>query len=257
MALRRAQPQGRLRLHQLNMSCLENMRGLLPSSMLDWPGRVCSVLFLGGCNFRCPYCHNAELLEAGGSEDNVAWDDLEFFLRQRAGWIDGVSITGGEPTIHEDLPELCARLKGTGQPVKVDSNGSRPRMLADLISRGLADFVAMDVKTSLERYAEVVRMPLDPMNIAESIDVIIASGVEHEFRCTVVPGLVGLEDLESLAPRMQGARVLVLQQFSPGKTLDASLSGMKGYADEVLLEWAEKLSRAVPTQVRGLVGSVS
>jgi pyruvate formate lyase activating enzyme len=238
------------------MSCLENMRGLLPSSMLDWPGKICTVLFLGGCNFRCPYCHNAELLEEGGASNAIAWEELAFFLGEREGWIDGVSITGGEPTIHDDLPLLCARLRELGMAVKVDSNGSRPRLLAELFSRGLVDFVAMDLKTSLERYPLVARRPVDPLRIGASIDAIIASGVEHEFRCTVVPGLVGLEDLESLAERAYGAEMFVLQQFRSGKTLDPDFAGAKGYADEVLLEWAEKLSRLVPTRARGLVGNL-
>lgn len=233
------------------------MRGLLPSSMLDWPGKICAVLFLGGCNFRCPYCHNPELLERGGGQDTISWDDLELFLCERAGWIDGVSITGGEPTVHDDLPELCARIKEIGLAVKIDSNGSRPQSLADLIARGLVDFVAMDVKTSLRKYPLVVRGPVDPLLIGESIDTIIGSGVEHEFRCTVVPGLVGLEDLESIAQRLCGAEALILQQFRSGKTLDPDFSGARGYADEILLAWAERLSHTLPTRVRGLVGAMS
>lgn len=229
------------------------MRGLLPSSMLDWPGKICAVLFLGGCNFRCPYCHNPELLEAGQAGDNIAWDELVLYLRERRGWLDGVSVTGGEPTIHDDLPSLCAGLKEAGMAVKVDSNGSRPRLLAEMLSEGLLDFVAMDLKTSLERYPQVVRRPVDPSRIEESMDAIISSGVAHEFRCTVVPGLVGLEDLESLAERACGAVSFVLQQFRSGTTLDPAYSDAKGYDDEVLLDWAEKLSRRVPTRVRGLV----
>ncbi|MEW6553015.1 MAG: anaerobic ribonucleoside-triphosphate reductase activating protein [Actinomycetota bacterium] len=237
------------------MACFENMRGLLPSSMLDWPGKICAVLFLGGCNFCCPYCHNPELLAEGGPAETIAWDDLAFFLRERSGWLDGVSITGGEPTIHDDLPLLCGRLKAMGMAVKIDSNGSRPRLLAEMLSDGLVDFVAMDLKASLARYPQVVRRPVDPGRIGESIRAIIASGVEHEFRCTVVPGLVGLEDLESLARRLEGAASLVLQQFRSERTLEPGYAGRKGYADEVLLDWSEKLSRTVPTRVRGLVGA--
>ena len=228
----------------------------MPSSMLDWPGKICAVLFLGGCNFRCPYCHNPELLEDTDPAEVIAWDDLSFFLRQRKGWLDGVSITGGEPTVHGDLPLLCERLKELGMAVKIDSNGSHPRVLAGIFASGLADFVAMDLKTSLRGYPEVVRRPVDPRRIGESIETIIGSGVAHEFRCTVVPGLVGLEDLESLARGLEGAAVLVLQQFRSDRTLDPAYTGARGYTDEVLLEWAERLSRLVPTQTRGLVGAV-
>ena len=237
------------------MSSLENMRGLLPSSMLDWPGKVCAVLFLGGCNFRCPYCHNPELLTAGEAGERVDWEDLAGYLRERRGWLDGVSITGGEPTIHDDLPLLCARLRELDMAVKVDSNGSRPLLLQEMLSRGLLDFVAMDLKTSLHRYAQVTRRPVDPARIEASIDAIIASGVPHEFRCTVVPGLVGLEDLESLANRASGAQSFVLQQFRAGRTLDPAYERAHAYEEEVLLEWAEKLSRLVPTRVRGLVSN--
>jgi pyruvate formate lyase activating enzyme len=237
------------------MSCFENMRGLLPSSMLDWPGKICAVLFLGGCNFRCPYCHNPELLGDTDPTEIIDWDDLAFFLRERAGWLDGVSVTGGEPTLHGDLPLLCEKLKELGMAVKIDSNGSHPRLLSGIFTEGLADFVAMDLKSSLQRYPQVVRRPVDPLRIGESIDAIIGSGIEHEFRCTVVPGLVGLEDLESLARRLEGAAVLILQQFRSDRTLEPSYAGARGYADEVLLDWADKLSRLLPTRVRGLVGA--
>jgi pyruvate formate lyase activating enzyme len=236
------------------MPCFENMRGFLPTSMLDWPGKICSVLFLAGCNFRCPYCHNPDLLEVVRGEDSIAWEELACYLSDRSGWIDGVSITGGEPTIHDDLGELCAKLRELGTLVKVDTNGSRPRLLADILSRGLVDFVAMDLKTSLDRYPQVIRRPVDVGRIAESIDTIINSGIEHEFRCTVVPGLVGLEDLESLVERAAGGRALVLQQFRSERTLDAAYANARGYPEEVLLEWADKLSRSLPTSVRGLVG---
>jgi len=229
------------------------MRAFQPSSMLDWPGKICSVLFLSGCNFRCPYCHNPELIEAGEAADNIAWDDLARYLNERKGWIDGVSITGGEPTIHADLPRLCESLRDLGMAVKLDTNGSRPRLLAEMLSRGLVDFVAMDLKTSIERYAEVTRRPVDPSCIGDSIDAIIGSGVEHEFRCTVVPGLVGLEDLESLAERIAGARKFVLQQFRSETTLDPAYAGAVGYPEETMMKWAEALSRQVSTQVRGLV----
>lgn len=237
------------------MSCFENMRGLLPSSMLDWPGKICAVLFLAGCNFRCPYCHNPELLEGDDVADAIAWEDLASYLSDRSGWIDGVSITGGEPTIHADLPLLCTRLRESGMMVKVDTNGSRPRLLGQLIAEGLVDFVAMDLKTSLDRYPQVVRRPVDPKSIAESIDAILTSGVEHEFRCTVVPGLVGFEDLESISKRATGAKAFILQQFNSNSALDPDYSGASGYPEEVLLEWAERLSLLIPTRVRGLIGA--
>lgn len=233
------------------MSCFDDLRGLLPASMLDWPGKLCSVLFLGGCNFRCPYCHNPELLAPAAPGELLDWEDIGDYLRGRKGWIDGVSVTGGEPTLHEDLPELLRRVRGLGMLVKLDTNGSRPRVLKRVIAEGLVDCVAMDVKTSLERYRLVAGGRVDAADIEESIEAVISSGLEHEFRCTVVPGLVELDDLKGLARRLRGAEVLVLNQFDSRITLDPDYRGRPGYPDELLARWAEELSRDVNTRVRG------
>ena len=232
----------------------ESIRGVLPNSLLDWPGKICAVLFLGGCNFRCPYCHNPELMEMGGTPESISWDDLRLFLKERTGWLDGVSITGGEPTIHADLPHLCHKIRDQGMKVKLDTNGSNPRMLRQILSEGLLDYVSMDLKTSFEKYFQVVRRPVDPDRIRESMEVIISCGVEHEFRSTIVPGLVELSDLRSLAMEMMGAQVLVLQQFRSDKTMDPHFTGRSPYPEEVLLDWADELTSFLPTKVRGLVG---
>jgi pyruvate formate lyase activating enzyme len=236
------------------MSCLENLRGFLPNSMLDWPGKICTVLFLSGCNFRCPYCHNPELVEEGGTASIVSWVELSTFLEKRAGWIDGVSITGGEPTLHSDLPQLCRGLRDLGMLVKIDTNGSRPRMLEGMLRESLLNSVSMDLKTSIKKYPQVVRRPVNTASIEESINIILSSAVEYEFRCTVVPGLVELSDLWSLAKVVAGARGLVLQQFRPDITLDPVFAMRKAYPDGLLLEWADELSSLLPTRVRGLVG---
>ena len=138
--------------------------------------------------------------------------------------------------------------------VKLDTNGSHPSRLQGLLAGGYLDFVAMDIKTSTARYHEVAGRRVRVGHIEESIDAVIGSGIEHEFRCTVVPGLVNLTDLEWIARRVTGSRGLVLQQFNPGKTLDPAYSDRKGYEEETLREWADRLSRWVRTSVRGLVG---
>lgn len=233
------------------MSCFDNLRGLLPASMLDWPGKLCSVLFLGGCNFRCPYCHNPELVKPAGPGETLGWEDVEGYLRGRAGWIDGVSVTGGEPTLHDDLPRLCRKLRDLGMLVKLDTNGSRPRLLRRIIEEGLVDYVAMDVKTSLARYSRAAGIQVNPGDIEDAVDAVITSGLEHEFRCTVVPGLVEFEDLLAVAERLAGARVLVLNQFRSQCTLDPAYEGMPGYPGDLLQEWARELSRWVDTRIRG------
>ena len=234
------------------MSFIENARGFLPSSMLDWPGKICTVLFLNGCNFRCPYCHNPDLVNGRKIPNEVSWSRLAFFLSQRRGWIDGVSISGGEPTLNSELSDLCRKIKGISMLVKVDTNGSRPRVIKELLNRGVVDHLSMDVKTSLARYPEVVMRPVDMDSIMESIDTIICSGIEHEFRCTVVPGLVDYQDLESIASMLRGAEALMLQQFRPEKTLLPEYQTLKPYPDELIIEWADKLNAILPTRSRGL-----
>lgn len=232
---------------------VERLYGLLPASMLDWPGRLAAVFFLSGCNFRCPYCHNPELVEPQG-EEGFYWSELESFLAEREGWLDGVVITGGEPTLYRDLPELCRRLKRMGLGVKLDTNGSRPEVLRGLLEGGLVDFVALDVKTSWERYPLVVRRPVpldEPAErVRESIRWVISWGGEHEFRCTVVPGVVEEEDLWALAETLRGGRKLVLQGFRSDNTLDPEWRGREGYPPERLHHWARELSRFLPVEVR-------
>ncbi len=233
---------------------LDRLYGFLPASMLDWPGRLVSVLFVSGCNFRCPYCHNPELVKPQ-EEGGFFWSELEGFFNEREGWLDGVVITGGEPTLYPDLPELCRRLKGAGLGVKLDTNGSRPEALQRLLEEGLVDFVAMDVKTSWARYPMVVRrpFPVDELSerLKESVSLILKWGGEHEFRCTVVPDLVEEEDLWAIADSLRGGSKLVLQAFRSEKTLDPGWKGRKGYPPERLHFWAEKLSGILPVEVRG------
>ncbi|MDY6793962.1 MAG: anaerobic ribonucleoside-triphosphate reductase activating protein [Actinomycetota bacterium] len=236
------------------MSCFLSIKGLLRTSMLDWPGRICSVVFLGGCNFRCPYCHNPELVEIEDPLDVISWKTVRGYLWERRGWIDGVSVTGGEPTLHSDLKVLCREIKELGMKVKLDTNGSRPRALEELLEEGMLDSVAMDVKTTPDKYPDLVRREVDKNDIRKSIELIVGCGLEQEFRCTVVPGLVDFNDLKQIAGTVEGARSLVLQQFRSDITLDPMYAGVKSFSDDTLRDWAECLSRWVPTTVRGTVG---
>lgn len=236
------------------MSSFLSIKGFLRTSMLDWPGRICSVLFLGGCNFRCPYCHNPDLVEIKDPMDVISWKRVRGYLNERRGWIDGVSVTGGEPTLHLDLDILLGEIKEMGLTVKMDTNGSRPAALKKLLGQGVLDGIAMDVKTSMQKYPDLVRRKVDTEDIRESIGLIKGCGLEHEFRCTLVPGLVDLPDLKSIAALIDGAQGLVLQQFRSDITLDPSYAGLKAFPDEKLREWADIISQWVPTTVRGTVG---
>ena len=167
-------------------------------TLLDFPGRVACTVFLGGCNFRCPFCHNSELLE--GTEEQVMDDkELLSFLAKRKGILDGVCITGGEPTLKKDLPQLLRDIKALGYPVKLDTNGYRPEVLKALVEEGLVDYVAMDIKNSPDEYGKTVGLSkMDLSRIEESIRFLAKGNVDYEFRTTVVSQLHTKESIESM-----------------------------------------------------------
>jgi len=194
------------------------IKGVQKLSLIDYPGRVACTLFTFGCNFRCPYCHNPELVVDDGTPP-VPEGEVLRFLEERKGFLDGVCITGGEPTLHDDLPDFIRRVKGLGYSVKLDTNGTNPEMLRGLIVEKLVDYIAMDVKAPLEKYESVVRVNVDASKIAESVEIVRAFP-EHEFRTTVVPELLRREDIVAIAEWLRGARRFFIQQFKPTKTLD-------------------------------------
>ena len=162
------------------------IHGLQKMTLLDYPGKVACTVFLGGCEFRCPFCHNADLLDPNAP---AQMDDEELlrFLKTRTGLLDGVAITGGEPLLRQDLPDLLVRIRDLGYLVKIDTNGNHPARLKRILDEGLADYVAMDVKNSPQRYGETVGIPgFDMTRISESIGILLSSDTEYEFRTTVV-----------------------------------------------------------------------
>jgi pyruvate formate lyase activating enzyme len=165
--------------------------------MLDWPGRVSATLFLSGCSLRCPYCRTASLRTP--TDEPMDWDRIVDHIDERRSWLDGVVVTGGEPTEDPDLPSLLAALAEVGVPVKLDTNGTRPEVIRHLLAEQLVAFVALDVKTVPSRYTEVAARRGTASLVAESVETIIRSGVEHEFRTTVYPGSVDLADLPRIA----------------------------------------------------------
>jgi pyruvate formate lyase activating enzyme len=221
--------------------------GLQPVSLIDYPGRISCVVFLAGCNFRCPYCHNPQLtgdpaLHAG----RVPPDEAFAFLEQRRGRLDGVVVSGGEPTLHPELPEFCRRIRELGFAVKLDTNGSRPEMLARLLAEGLVDYVAMDLKTDPERYGETVAPACDADTLRASVDAITRSGLDYEFRTTCVRPLVTLEAVERIARFIRGCRLYVLQPFRPGDILDPGFfDGDPGVSEAEMAELARAAERWV------------
>lgn len=204
--------------------------GLQKTTLLDFPGHVAATLFTGGCDFRCPYCHNGELVLRPGEVAAIPEQEIFDFLKKRRGILEGVCITGGEPTLQGDLEEFIGRVRELGYLVKLDTNGYRPEVLRNLMEKGLLDYVAMDVKAPKEKYGTVTGVPyIDVNRIAESVSLMIGQEkMPYEFRTTVVKGLHVLEDFEAIGRWLQGARAYFLQGFrdnenrlDPGMELSA------------------------------------
>lgn len=210
--------------------------GLQKLSLIDYPGKICAIVFTQGCNFRCPYCHNPELVDPRRYGPVFPEAQVISFLEKRKGKLEALSITGGEPTLQPDLEKFIKTVKELGFLVKLDTNGSRPDVIERLASSRLVDFWAMDVKGPLHKYGAIAGVPVDVEKIKRSISLIIASGVEHEFRTTVVRSMLDREDLLEIAQLVKGADSFALQGFVPVKTLDEDFLMETTYgADEFLL----------------------
>lgn len=208
-----------------------SIKGLISTSLVEWPGRVCSVLFLGGCNFRCPSCHNHRLVLQPETLPDYPFSDVLERLEDRKHWIDGVAVTGGEPTLRKDLPELLRILRGIGVSIKLDTNGSNPGMLEEIIESRLVDAVFMDVKAPLmaETYFRAAGVAVNPSLIARSIEILKGSGLEVVFRTTVVPGLVSEPELFSIVNSLGKVDRFTIQAFRNLSTLDPRFLDVEEY----------------------------
>ncbi|MGD9817180.1 MAG: anaerobic ribonucleoside-triphosphate reductase activating protein [Desulfomonilaceae bacterium] len=204
------------------------IKGFIPLSMLDWPGKICSVIFLAGCNFRCPFCHNHRLVVGYDSIPDFPLDEMVAYLRNRKGWIDGVTVTGGEPTVNPNLLELLQLIKRLEFSVKLDTNGSNPAVLEKLLNTNLISAISMDIKAPLdnESYSRVAGINADVSKIRRSIQVIKKSGVEYFFRTTVCPGLVAESELKEIKNLIGDDVPYILQPFRNLNTLDPKLSDL-------------------------------
>ncbi len=194
--------------------------GLQKNSLINFPGKVSCVLFLSGCNFDCPYCHNPDLAKGRPATSpplDEAW--ICDFLHSHRGFLDGVVISGGEPTLQDDLPVLCKKIKQMGYPVKLDTNGSRPKVIESLIDRGLVDYIAMDIKTNPFQYAPFIVKDCNPDHILTSIRLIMESSLDYEFRTTCVKPIVDEKGIENIATLIDGANSYVLQRYRPSSVL--------------------------------------
>lgn len=187
--------------------------GLQKTTLLDYPGHVAATLFLSGCNMRCPFCHNADLVN-GHSIGEFSIEEVLSFLKKRQGVLEGVCITGGEPTLNEDLDELIKSIKELGYLIKLDTNGLKPEVIKQLYESGLIDYVAMDIKSSLSTYSRACGIATPNVDaIKESIHYIMNCGVDYEFRTTLVKGIHTISDVEDIANTIKGAKAYYLQSY--------------------------------------------
>lgn len=227
------------------------IHGLQKMTLLDFPGKVACTVFLGGCDFRCPYCHNFELVD-GSAPAIMEEGELFAFLEKRRGLLDGVAITGGEPTLRSDLPELMRAIRDMGYAVKLDTNGGHPDRLREILEAGLADYVSMDIKNSPEKYARTVGLDaIDLAPIRASARLLMAGEADYEFRTTVVDELHDAADFEAIGQWIAGARRYFLQAFTDRDSVP--FAGLHAPSDEKMRQYAEIARRYVPqTQLRGV-----
>lgn len=187
------------------------INGYIKTSFVDYPGKICSVIFFGGCNFRCPYCHNPGLVN--NTEPEFPFKLIEKHLDKRKGLIDAVTITGGEPTLYKELVEIIEKLKKRNLSIKLDTNGTNPEMLRKLIDNDLIDYVALDIKAPFSKYEKVIKTKINSNLVKESVKILIESKKDYEFRTTVHSELINEEDLLEIAKDLKGAKKWCLQVF--------------------------------------------
>jgi len=228
--------------------------GFIKTTLLDWDGMVACTIYLAGCNFRCPCCHNASIVVNADAVEGVSEELVLNYVKENSDFIDGVVLSGGEPTMDPDIYRFLKKVKAIGVKVKIDTNGMYPEVLDDLIGSKLADMVAMDVKSSLnERYDMAAGVHVDIDKIKKSIRTIIDSGIDHEFRTTAVPVLVKDDDIIDICENIKGAKRYRIHQFRNKHTMDDSFSVLDPYPAsrlETMAEIAKKYIKDV--KIRGI-----
>jgi len=227
--------------------------GLQKMTLLDYPGRVACTVFTAGCNLRCPFCHNASLVLPGEETQSLSEEEILSFLRTRRGLLDGVAITGGEPLLHRDIGAFLEKIRALGFAVKLDTNGTFPDRLEELLRAGLVDRVAMDVKNGPSRYAETVGLPsVDLAALERSKELLLRGAADYEFRTTVVRGLHTRESLLEAARWIAGAKEYYLQQYKDsGHVIRAE--GLGSYTEKEMHALADAVAEIVPAvRVRGV-----
>ncbi|MEE8377646.1 MAG: anaerobic ribonucleoside-triphosphate reductase activating protein [Candidatus Aminicenantaceae bacterium] len=216
------------------------IKGIEKFAPIDFPGYISSTVFVGGCNFRCPFCHNAELVLKPQSLPTFPMDYFLSYLDSRKNWLEAVCVSGGEPLLHDELDVLLQIIKDRNLLVKIDTNGAFPEKLEELIKAGLLDSVAMDIKAPLDKYEKITAVPVDTDNVRRSIKIIQRSGLDYIFRTTVVPGFIDENDIEEIGQLLKGSKSYQIQQFKPVNTLDKTFEKIKPFGREKLQVFADR-----------------
>lgn len=218
--------------------------GIQKTTLVDFPGKVAAIVFTQGCNFRCGYCHNPELLDF---KIEPLCSEKEFFefLKTRHGKLDGVVITGGEPTLQSGLYDFIKKIKALGFLVKLDTNGTNPEILKCLLSEKLIDYVAMDIKAPIDKYSDIIGVDIKKENILKSIGIIINSDIDYEFRTTVIKSQLSYNDFDKIGVMIKGARLYYLQKFIPSKIYNQNLASEVSYSNTEFDKICENLNKYI------------
>lgn len=228
------------------------IHGFNKTTLLDYPGHLAATIFLGGCNYRCPFCHNASLVINPDSQPIIFEEEIISTLFKRRHILEGVCITGGEPTLYKDLPDFISKIKDIGLKVKLDTNGQNPDMVVLLVSHGLIDYIAMDIKNSMEKYGDTVGiLNFNTTNIEKSVSYIMSSGIDYEFRTTVVKEFHTKGDFITIGNWIKGANSYYLQSYKDSG--DTIFSGLSSYTKQELEEFKDALTPYIKNvQIRGV-----
>lgn len=222
------------------------IKGWVRTTLLDFPGEIATAVFVGGCCFRCPMCHNAELVLNPAAFPDISWEEIFDYLKAHQGKITGIVVSGGEPCLRQELPEFLALLRPSGVKIKLDTCGYFPKTLSDLIQQGLVDQIAMDIKAPPAKYAQLTGVPdIDLDRISQSIEILKGCGLPVEFRTTVVSGWLDKEDVIEISEWIKGAQLYVLQQFNPHVCLCQELMSLTPYPKEILADMQSAASKNI------------
>ena len=222
------------------------IKGLQKTTLVDYPDKVACTIFLPKCNFRCGFCYNRDLVIDYDSLPTLSEEDILNFLKEKRKWLDGVVFTGGEPTLHKELPDFIKKIKEMNYLIKIDTNGTNPKMLKELIDNKLVDYVAMDIKAPLDKYDQITNVNINKEKVQESISLLRNSSVDSELRLTCVPTLHSNEDIKKIGEWLKGNKKLFLQQFQPDKKMiDLKLLNVKPFSKETLEEFKEILKNYI------------